>query len=490
MDELPVLVMELICDYLSYEDLFHLRLTCKKLSEYVDRRSIGSLYVFVKQNPLCLDMFHTNKQIGYANSLRLKNQHILSSIKFRSRFEHVQSLVICFNGLFGKSLLHLDQLNWLEGLKQLEVRGTELDGELSLKNLEIAFFHYPTLYGRMTENPFRLDCPRLKALATIGQVRPSMISDANDLTYLLFDNICHTHELESNLLQLCTRLANVSTVCFEHFSEIIQFLSLLNSEQLRLIQLSRIELQNCLLFDCPYGLVELINQLTVLKSNSQTGHIEFFLGRQSTSLDQLLELSAMFKEAMFKEVKTDPFLLISSKLNLVLRKSPLCDRLFPVSTRTAIDEGSEFSEDLIWKFRKTRSLWIENAFKIDQPLFQLLIRTWRSVEVLGFKNVLDLEPERFEMIAKHFVNVKVVNIHQKLGYYNFIAKFQNLNLVYVWLSHGNFERDTLKLVYESERPTDIELSGRNQRITFKKREQFSIRILKYYIRKRVPLFFF
>ena len=48
--ELPDLVIWLITNHLSYEDIRNLRVTCKQLKEIVDQRTFTSLHLFVERS--------------------------------------------------------------------------------------------------------------------------------------------------------------------------------------------------------------------------------------------------------------------------------------------------------------------------------------------------------------------------------------------------------------------------------------------------------
>src|SRR5687767_8740478 len=117
-------------------------------------------------------------------------------------------------------------------------------------------------------------------------------------------------------------------------------------------------------------------------------------------------------------------------------------------------------------------------FEIEPRLFELLLSTWQSLETLHFENV-HLEPERLEMMAKHFVNAKYLSLQDdRLRDFSFITKFPNLLKITL---NFNLVRDVLRFFCDHLRSTwqTVELESEHQRIEFKKRKQFWLEICKY-----------
>ena len=468
MEQLPDLVIELVSEYLSYEDLASLRVTCKRMKEFVDRKSFGSLYMFVGQNPLNIRLFYTNQVISYANSLRVKNFNFTAA--FRKRFEHLRRLVIHIDICINRTapLVHLDDWDCFEDLRELKVRACQIDGRLSLKHLKIASFG---AFNAVSEPfPFELDCPRLKALAVSCQIRPTLISDANDLTHLFFDVWIRNGEEESYLAGFYSWLQNLRVACFKDIVRLNDFLARLNSGTLRLSSLNEIRLQDS---GASIGnnferLDRMIEGLGVLGRNHRTKHIGFYLNERPMNLEQLLELSTILKRPELKECTSR---MTITKLR-ILTQSPVCECLFPSGFGLKLKEESELDEELIWKLRRIKCIYFKNKFELERRLFDLLIRTLRSVDMLAFKNVY-IEPDRLEMMAKYWVNVSSLRFYDdRLGDLRFVTKFSNVSKVTL---HFNLERGVLKHLFTA-RPAG------------KRIERFEITVLAKY--QQIEIYFF
>ena len=436
MEQLPDLVIELINEYLSYEDLASLRVTCKRLKEFIDRKAFVILYMFVGHNPLNLRLFHTNQEICYANSLRVENFNFTAT--FRKRFQHLRRLVIHLHRCITLAgpLVHLDDWNCFEDLRQLQVIALQIDGRLSLKHLEIASFE--SMNGISERFLFKLDCPRLKALAVRSAIRPTLISDSNHLTHLLFGVLFRNGEEEDYLASFYSRLQNLRVVCFIDLNRLNDFLVRLNSGTLRLPSLSEIKLQDLeMRINDIESFNRMIDQLRVLGNNPLTKHIGLYMNERPMNLEQLLELSSVLT---LPTLKGSIFRMTNAKFR-ILSESPVCEYLFPGECSLKINEESELDEDMIWKLRRTMSIRFKNKFELESHLFDLLIRTWRSVSSLTFKNV-HIEPQLLEKMAKYLVNVFRLDFQDdRLGDFRFVTKFSNLSQVYL---NFNLKRDDLK----------------------------------------------
>lgn len=140
---LPELVIQLIVQRLSYEDLRNLRLVCKKLKVIVDQKTSRSLYLFMN-NDLCeRRLFHTGELVHYANTFHANELTVLKSIKFKSKFTGLRKLAIYYEKPITITRLEIvdpNDLNCFQELVHLEVIGPALgNGQLNLRNLEIAF---------------------------------------------------------------------------------------------------------------------------------------------------------------------------------------------------------------------------------------------------------------------------------------------------------------------------------------------------------------
>ena len=94
LQHLPELVLDLLCDHLSIEDVLALRSTCKGLREFVNEKQFTILNLFVKKFWSHRRLFYTNDQIDYPHSLHSDDLTILDSIRFREQFTNVQRMII------------------------------------------------------------------------------------------------------------------------------------------------------------------------------------------------------------------------------------------------------------------------------------------------------------------------------------------------------------------------------------------------------------
>lgn len=479
IEELPDLVINYICEHLSYQDLFRLRVTCKQLKEFVDRKVFRKVHVFVRQNPQYLNLFHTNREISHANSLRNDDFNIITA-KFRNLFEHIQQLVIYFEPHTCENLefsVHLNDLNHFESLRHFEVYAIHIDGRLILKNLEVALFSTPFL--TFETSAFEMDCPRLKALGTGETAEPTLISDASDLVYLFHDISLHSKLRENYWTDLYSRAVNLSTVCFENLFLLAEFSAWLNGDGSRFFPPSQIKLQKFSGFGDSETVKKIAKELAVLKGKSITKRIDFLVNEQSLNLDQLLELLSIFNRPEIKQkicsLNFFSFFSVTNSHLKILMENRIYDCLFPLILSITIDEESDLNEEIILKLRKTGGLVFRNKFEIEEHLFELLLRTWRSVEKLAFENV-HLKPEWLETMAEHFLNVKYLHFKDdKLGSFNFIGKFQNLvDLEFYFI----LERDALKLAYDGLKSefSTITISLEKQTIFFRKSKKFSMKL--------------
>ena len=68
IEKLPFVPLKIIFNNLSYEDVFNLRVTCKKLKEVIDKCKPTKLNCFFYTRPANVYSFYTNELICYPNS--------------------------------------------------------------------------------------------------------------------------------------------------------------------------------------------------------------------------------------------------------------------------------------------------------------------------------------------------------------------------------------------------------------------------------------
>ena len=95
LQDLPELVLDVVCGHLSYEDVLALRCTCKGLKQFVDGKEFTKLNLFVRKYSFHHRLFYTDEPIYYSHSLHSDDLTILGSTRFREQFANVQRMIIC-----------------------------------------------------------------------------------------------------------------------------------------------------------------------------------------------------------------------------------------------------------------------------------------------------------------------------------------------------------------------------------------------------------
>lgn len=425
---LPDLTINLIIFvYLSYEDVFKLRLTCKKLKELIDRKNFDRLNLFVNCYPFHNFHFKTNKLVNYPNSLKAEDFQILNSLPFRKRFNRIQKLAIYYlprndlDKLPDHLTIDLDQLNHFEELVYLDIKkANKLQGRLALNSLKICQL------CTATECEFELDCPALEALNVMRFARPKLINDTNNLPYLSVEMV----EDDNFLFELYLGLTNLRTLRLRYYRNLLLFLVLflddIENGHFKLPTLKRIELTSLPypeMFDRSIaGLIE------ELKRYPQSKEIEFFVNSKAMDLAKFVQVT--------KVLATQPpgahneIFEANGSLVKFMCDNPILHCAFEGLEIVSIEGEVQLDEQLIERMRNIRILQI-NSKSIDETSFRALLKTCKKVEFLRFFST-DLEQHLFDLIPAYWPGVHELILsdwasdHSNLENFKFIAEFKNL----------------------------------------------------------------
>ena len=301
LPDLPVLVLELICGHLSYEDVLMLRCVCKGLKEFVDEKQWTKVNLFVGNYSYRRRLFYTGDPTGHSQSLHSDDLTILESNRFQNRFANVQRMSICRKKIRpseDKTELDLTPLNCFAALSHLEVdEFIRLKGWLSLKELRIAAFSMVSLrhtgFEEKCRSQFEVDCPRLRALK-IWHCWPTLSSDTDQFDYLDYNDY-FSKKATDYLKSISPNLRKVSTICFKMIFRLLEFLTDLKTGDLSVPALNELKLDECRHLFEPL-LEQLAASLEDLKRDPRTKRIRFsFNGRPIGSPDELRQIVSMIR---------------------------------------------------------------------------------------------------------------------------------------------------------------------------------------------------
>lgn len=134
--ELPELVIWLIAEQISHEDLQSLRVTCKKLKEAIDQRPSRNLHLFVETYPYERQLLHTGELVSYANTFYVRETNILKSPKFKGQFTGLCRLSIYHmeDSIWELlKIVDLNDINCFEELVHLELDGVAIEKKWNFK---------------------------------------------------------------------------------------------------------------------------------------------------------------------------------------------------------------------------------------------------------------------------------------------------------------------------------------------------------------------
>ena len=446
LQDLPELVLDLISNCLSYEDILTLRSTCKDLKRFVDRKQFTRLTLFASNYSYHRQLFYTNKPIGYAHSYHSNDLTIFDSSRFRQQFANVQQMIICDKRYWGLvnsgSIFDLSLLEDFRQLSHLEINEIfHIQGKLELQELRIAAF---VGNGGEQNSPFKLNCPKLQNLR-INHFNPVLTAD-NRLEYLHYVN---SGDPTDYLKSMSPNLRRLSTICFESIWQSLKFLSGLKTGSLSLPSLDLIKIEEDILF--LERLNELANSLEGLKRDPTKGHIQnTFNGIPVHSPDEFRRINSLitaYNSEASEENRLDRGDLRNRGL-LFLNENPELNCLFPGVKYVILEENTELSKELIKKLRGIRSLEFITQCKPSYLQFELFARTFKTLGFLSLYHQIVTE-RLLEMLAGHLVGLEYMQIFEcQYETVKPLAKFRNLENATL-----DFDplKDELAYIYEKSR---------------------------------------
>ena len=457
LQDLPQLILDLVCGHLSYEDLLVLRSTCKGLKKFVDEKEFTKLNLFVQRFSYHQRLFYTDEQIGYPYSYRSHRQAILNSNRFRERFANVQKLIICHKKAWQASYregwraseFDLTCLNCFWALNHLDIDKFDIiKGKLNLQELKIASFQGDHGDSKVRRLSFELNCPKLRALKTIF-CRAVLTNETDQLDYLHYDN---SLDKEADyLISISPNIQKLSTICMDWIEHLMVLFYYFEDGTLSLPLLSQIRLERC------HGLErldDLADYLQDLKRDSRTKHIKFTLfGRLIDSPNELKRIASLIR-AHQSDNQTD-FESTAFDLNNVNDRGLLflnrnLDLAFFAEAfwMVSLCQDTEFNEEIIKNLKRVQFLMLNDQCKPSVSAFELLARNCKALLSLQLQNQT-LTEQLLEMMSNHLISLQCVRIYEcRYETLKPLAKFRNLECVSL-----DFDppRDELAYIFENSR---------------------------------------
>ena len=404
MIELPELSILLILEHLSYEDLQSLRVTCKKLKEIVDKKTLRSLHLLLDRYPFERELLHTGELVNYANTFHAPDLNILKSTKFKSLFIGLRKLTIykCWNG--SDETVNVDDLNCFHGLLHLQLEKVPIgNGKLNLKNLKIVFVeNYETTH-------FYLDCPQLQVLGLGRRTTPRLTQEtANSVQHLYLRD---TWDMETYLFFLYAKLRGLSIICFGYLlsggSESLNtFVVALMERRVCLPSLKQIQLKGQCLF--PERGV-LLRNLAELKRRNETKHLQVRIHEKVMSRDELIELLDLLHKILpappdnpeHPMNRNNQILYAGDLKSDLLRhfnENQILHCLLPnvLCLKLRSEEDVRISKQLIGKLTNLLRLTIRIA--LDEHFFKCILKTCGKIWELKIFAFDHLEQEHLDQI--------------------------------------------------------------------------------------------
>ena len=438
LSDLPVLVIERILDQLSYNDLLSLRRTCKAWRAAIDLRPFKSLFVFVEDRPFPNNLFYSNELVHYVSSLHVQHLKLLKCAHFKNTFRQVQKLTFYRDAISGIHLKHmvldLKDLSAFQELVHLEVRQVGIiRGKLNSKRLQVC------LLKTRIVSEFELDCENLQAFGVLLLAKPKLIASADRIDYLYIASIVD----RNYLIGLFKKCRNASVVCFGSDYSPELFLDELNRGRLSLplkeIRLYRLSSFSDNLLRALSGL----NKSTSGKWAPADKQCRLFLSNQPVTLDDLVEINNLFATYSPASAKCDK--IDSDCLRQIAENTTgrLFDLLLSLLCELSVSGNFELDDRLA---RRLPNL-VVCSIKAD---FQVTDQTLRTLEHCKQLRCLVLswtQPNQrlFDRIPHHLPNIKQLVLNSRLNSVRSVAKF--VNLEYVFLAH-RLDRDEFVFLVE------------------------------------------
>lgn len=456
--DLPELVLDLIYDHLSYEDVLVLRSTCKGLKWFVDGKpKFTKLNLFIHHYSFHHRLFYTEELIGYPHSYRSNDLSILNAFRFREQFVNVQRM-ICYRERHylleeNYETFDLELLNCFAALRHLEIsKFFCIKGNLNLQELRIAAFRAEKKVPNLSSE---LDCPRLKALA-VRQFKPALSGATNQLEYL---QCCNCENPTGYLKSISPNLRRLSAICFKSQYRFLEFLSSLKTN-LNLPSLSQIKLDHGSDLEFPEKLNEMASGLENLKRHS-VKQIQFtFNGRSICQPDKLRQIASLIKAYDLEAGEEDELYtmnLTDRTLAFLNGNSELEFLLSAACWSLNLDEDTEMSEELIKKLKNLTAIKFRNECKPSHATFELFARSCKSLRYLTLVHQMVTEP-LLEMMANRLVNLQCLSIFEcQFETVKPLVKFRNLEILSLDLV---LTKSELMFIFENSRTVEVVLISR------------------------------
>lgn len=458
LQDLPLLVLNLIYDNLSYEEVLVLRCTCKRLKEFVDGKKFTKLNLFVAMFA-CPNhrLFHSGDWVEYPHSYQSNDLAILTCCRFRQNFVNVQKMMICIRVSWVRCRssnteidIDLNSLNWFTSLTHLEINEFYcLKGKLSLPELQIASFVTDGV-DRIFE--FALNCPKLKALKLNGRLRPALEKGTNQLDYLQYG----IHQIQKDYLKsISANLQKLSTIATKTMFGplgILGLLSDLHTGSLLMPALRQVRLEHCGEYS---GLDKLVPILEDLKSTKQ---IEFvFIGRPIRFPCELEQFNSLIRTYGAFTSETNFITYDQGKLDvsyrscpnlLFLERNPELHFLIRATSSINLCDEFDLNEQMIEKLKNVKTAVFNLEFKPSYSTLEMFSRTCKSLRYLLLSKQTVTE-RLLEMMSRHLVTLQVISIY-KCNYETIrpLVKFRNLDTIKL---DFKLTKDELTFLYEKIR---------------------------------------
>jgi hypothetical protein len=465
LTNLPDLVIEIIINnYLSYEDILNLSSTCKRIKRIIDRSKFKRLNIFFRCCPSNLNLFITKEQFNYPNSLRRKyNLGMLKSIEFKNRFAYIQQLTI--NLLrFRKNFhsINLNDFNCFINLIHLEINcfirynssSNNVKGYLELNNLKIARFN-TYVFKDKVDTDFKLNCPNLKYLYLGNNLKPTLNqSTADSIIYFTYQFEDYYLVVEDkvffkfmiNLIKTCKNIQNFETSSIELINLIAN--EIINDD-LFLSKISSIKFKNNTK-EPKEALESFSNILSILNKNSRTKNVKFYIDNYQFDSNEFKELIQKYFGISIERILRS-FLLIGNNNNNIinikeLNSDPIFNCILENVNHVNIDDPENLNKQLIAKIKKLNKLELFDISKMDNDLFEFMIKKWRRVTILGLEREftqyqLSLLPIYFEKL----IMLRMDPLNQ--ADVNYLIKFKNLQELE--LNSNNMKKEDILLLFDN-----------------------------------------
>ena len=421
LQDLPELVLDLISDHLSYEDMLVLRSTCKSLKAFVDHKKFTKLNLFVRKFWYPRQLFYTDKPVGYPHALHLNHLTTTQdSSKFKEQFASVQQMIIDnYSTEFDEFDLNL--LNYYRSLSHVELNGfAHIKGNLNLEVLRIAAFRVK-LSGN-SDSSFELTCPQLRALKIV-KCKAILSSETNQLEYLHLGNFLDAAEY---LGSISLNLRRLSTICLKMVYQLLDLLSGLKEGSLSMPLLTKIALeqQN----DDIEDLDELASCLEDPKIR-QIKHVQLTFNGRAISSPKLRRIASLIRAyepaANDYSDKFDICSLMDPYFRYI-SGNPELDFLLSSVWSLELREDTKLSEETIKKLKGIEMLMFQDRFKASYSILEAFAKNCKSLYLLYLGNQV-VTQRLLEMLSKHLVNSLSLSIYQcKYETVRPVVKFRNL----------------------------------------------------------------